>query len=138
MNQKILFVDDDANLLDAVQRSLRKQFTIDTALGGAEGLRKLAEQGPYAVVVADMQMPEMTGLQFLRNVQTAAPDAVLMMLTGNSDLQTAMDAVDDGRVFRFMTKPCPMSTLGPTLAAGLEQFRLMTEEGAWRKTAAWD
>ncbi len=128
MNTKVLFVDDDVNLLEAVQRGMRKQFSIDTAVGGAEGLQKIANSGPYAVVVADMQMPGMSGLEFLRNVQTAAPDAVRMMLTGNADQKTAMDAVNDGRVFRFLTKPCPPPTLAPALDSALEQFRLLSAE----------
>ena len=128
MNTKVLFVDDDVNLLEAVQRGMRKQFSIDTAVGGADGLQKIANSGPYAVVVADMQMPGMSGLEFLRNVQTAAPDAVRMMLTGNADQKTAMDAVNDGRVFRFLTKPCPPPTLAPALDSALEQFRLLTAE----------
>ena len=128
MNTKVLFVDDDVNLLDAVQRALRKQFNIDTAAGGADGLQKLANSGPYAVVVSDMQMPGMSGLEFLKQVQTAAPDAIRMMLTGNADQKTAMDAVNDGRVFRFLTKPCPPPTLAPALDAALEQFRLLSAE----------
>ena len=128
MNDKVLFVDDDVNLLDAVQRALRKQFNIDTAAGGADGLQKLANSGPYAVVVSDMQMPGMSGLEFLKQVQTAAPDAVRMMLTGNADQKTAMDAVNDGRVFRFLTKPCPPPTLAPALDSALEQFRLLSAE----------
>lgn len=128
MIPKILFVDDDVNLLEAVQRSLRKQFSIETAVGGAAGLRKLADKEAYSVVVADMQMPDMTGLEFLRQVQVAAPHAVRMMLTGNSDLKTAMDAVNDGRVFRFLTKPCPPMIMAPALEAGLEQYRLLRAE----------
>jgi len=128
MNQKILFVDDDANLLEAIQRGLRKRFTIETAVGGSEGLHRLASEGPYAVIVADMQMPGMSGLEFLRQAQNAAPDSVRMMLTGNSDLKTAVDAVNDGHVFRFLTKPCPPPTLAPALDAGLEQFRLKRAE----------
>lgn len=57
MSIKILCVDDDAHILAAHQRNLRKQFTIDTALGGSKGLTAIANQGPYAVIVADMQMP---------------------------------------------------------------------------------
>lgn len=128
MNHRILFVDDDANLLEAIQRGLRKQFTIETAVGGGEALRKLENDGPYAVIVADMQMPEMSGLDFLRQAQNAAPDSVRMMLTGNSDLKTAVDAVNDGRVFRFLTKPCPPPILAPALDAGLEHFRLKQAE----------
>jgi response regulator RpfG family c-di-GMP phosphodiesterase len=128
MIPKILFVDDDANLLDAIQRSLRKQFPIETAVGGAEGLRKIVNEGPFALIVADMQMPGMSGLEFLRRVQMEAPNAVRMMLTGNSDLKTAVDAVNDGRVFRFLNKPCPPPVLVPAIEAGLEQYRLERAE----------
>jgi PAS domain S-box-containing protein len=121
MNTKILFVDDEVNVLDAIQRSLRNQFSVDTAVGGNEALRTLTSGGPYAVVVADMQMPQMSGLDFLCRVQSQFPDTVRMMLTGNSTLQTAVNAVNEGHVFRFLTKPCPAQTLAPALDAGLEE-----------------
>src|SRR5207253_10506440 len=128
MTTKILFLDDDGNLLSAVQRSLRKQFSIDTASQGAAALRQLVDAGPYAVVVADMQMPEMNGLEFLKKAQAAAPDTVRLMLTGNADQKTAVDAVNDGHVFRFLSKPCPPPTLVPALEAGLKQYRLIIAE----------
>ena len=128
MTTKILFVDDDANLLAGIQRGLRKQFSIDTATGGVAALKQLAEQGPYAIVVADMQMPQMDGLEFLKKAQLVAPDAVRLMLTGNADQKTAVDAVNDGHVFRFLTKPCPPSALTPALEAALKQYRLVRAE----------
>src|SRR5688500_9635591 len=66
MTEKILFVDDDVQLLEGLQRSLRRQFNVETAVGGAEGLNKIAAAGPFALIVADMQMPGMSGLEFLR------------------------------------------------------------------------
>jgi len=128
MTTKILFVDDDANLLAGIQRGLRKQFSIDTATGGVAALKQLAEQGPYAIVVADMQMPQMDGLEFLKKAQLVVPDAVRLMLTGNADQKTAVDAVNDGHVFRFLTKPCPPSALTPALEAALKQYRLVRAE----------
>jgi response regulator RpfG family c-di-GMP phosphodiesterase len=128
MNPKILFVDDDVNVLDAIKRSLHKQFAIDTAVGALEGLKRLSADNSYAVIIADMQMPDISGLQFLRKAQELAPHAVSMMLTGNADLKTAMDAVNDGHVFRFLTKPCPPSALAPAIEAGLGQYRLMLAE----------
>lgn len=128
MTNKILFVDDDANLLSGIQRALRKQFSVDTATEGTAALQRLVEHGPYAVVVADMQMPEMSGIEFLKKAQLAAPDTVRLMLTGNADQKTAIDAVNDGHVFRFLTKPCPPPTLVPALEAGLKQFHLITAE----------
>jgi len=128
MSNKILCVDDDANILSAHQRNLRKQFAIDTALGGALGLDAMADQGPYAVVVADMQMPGMNGVQFLTKAEELSPDTVRIMLTGNADQKTAADAVNQGHVFRFLNKPCSPEQLTVTLNAGLKQYKLITAE----------
>ena len=126
--EKILFVDDDENVLAAYQRTLRKQYNIDTALGGAEGLEMIQKNGPYALIVADMNMPGMNGVEFLDKVQIRWPDIIRVMLTGNADQQTASDAINRGRVFRFITKPCPPEEFCPTLEAGLKQYRLVTAE----------
>jgi response regulator RpfG family c-di-GMP phosphodiesterase len=128
MNEPILFVDDDPNILDAYQRTLRRQFKIERALCAREGLEALKVRGPYAVVVADMQMPEMNGVEFLAEVRQIAPQTVRMMLTGNADQQTALEAVNEGQIFRFMTKPCPPENLAKALEAGVQQYRLVTSE----------
>ena len=128
MSTKILCVDDEPNILSGYQRSLRKQFQIETALGGAEALAKMDENGPYAVLVTDMRMPGMDGIQFLQEAQRFAPDSVRIMLTGNADQQTAAGAVNEGRIFRFLSKPCSPEDLGHALTAGLEQYRLITAE----------
>lgn len=128
MTERLLCVDDDENILQAYQRALRKQFKIDTALGGEEALRAVAGQGPYAVVVADMRMPGMNGVELLAEIRRTAPNTVRMMLTGNADQQTALEAVNQGQIFRFMTKPCPPEDFARALEAGLEQYRLITAE----------
>ena len=128
MRERILFVDDDANVLEAYQRKLQQALPVYTALGPHLGLRTLREKGPFAVVVADMNMPLMNGVEFLKNVRELSPDTVRMMLTGNSDVKTAMDAVNDGAVFRFLTKPCPSKLMGDSLVAAIEQHRLITAE----------
>jgi response regulator RpfG family c-di-GMP phosphodiesterase len=128
MSNKILFVDDDANVLAGCQRTLRKDFTLDTALGGEQGLALIEQHGPYAVVVADMQMPGMNGVQFLTKTEERAPETIRIMLTGNADQQTARDAVNHGHIFRFLTKPCPPEELALTLKAGLRQYALVTAE----------
>jgi response regulator RpfG family c-di-GMP phosphodiesterase len=128
MNNKILFVDDEPNVLDGYRRTLRKDYDVHIAEGGENGLATIEHEGPFAVVVSDMRMPGMDGVQFLRRVKEIAPEAVKMMLTGNADQQTAMDAVNEGSIFRFLTKPCPSETLVLTLNAGLEQYRLITAE----------
>lgn len=128
MNDKVLFVDDEPHVLDAYRRNLRKQFSISTALSGAEGLQLVESEGPFAVVVSDMRMPEMNGIEFLSSLKKKAPDTVRMMLTGNADQQTAVDAVNDGDVFRFLNKPCSPEDMAHSLNTGIEQYRLINAE----------
>jgi DNA-binding NtrC family response regulator len=128
MSDRILLVDDDANILQGYQRALRKQFVLEPALSGEEGLEAVRAQGPYAVVVADMQMPGMNGVEFLARVKEIAPDTVRMMLTGNADQQTALEAVNEGHIFRFLTKPCSPDLLAKMLGAGLKQYGLVMSE----------
>jgi response regulator RpfG family c-di-GMP phosphodiesterase len=128
MTEKILCVDDDPNILAAYTRQLRKQFALETAEGAQPGLEALSARGPFAVVVTDMRMPGLSGVEFLRRVRDLAPLTVRMMLTGNADQQTAIDAVNQGSIFRFLTKPCQPETFANALRAALDQYRLVTAE----------
>nr|WP_320131123.1 HD domain-containing phosphohydrolase [uncultured Holophaga sp.] len=128
MTRKILFVDDEENVLSAYTRVLRKRFQIETATGGEEALLRLEGSGPYAVIVSDMRMPRMDGVQLLSKVKELAPETVRIMLTGNADQQTATDAVNRGAIFRFLTKPCDAETLGQVLDAALDQYALVRAE----------
>lgn len=128
MPEKVLFVDDENNVLSALKRQFRKQYEVSTALGGARGLQLLDSEGPFAVIVSDMQMPEMNGVEFLQKAGKIAPDSVRIMLTGNADQQTAMNAVNDGNIFSFLTKPCPPETLVNAMNEAIEQYRLITAE----------
>ncbi|MFZ0927935.1 MAG: HD domain-containing phosphohydrolase [Syntrophobacteraceae bacterium] len=125
---RVLFVDDDPNILAAFQRQLRKDFSVHTALGGEEGLKAVLEQDPFAVIVSDLRMPGMDGIQFLSRVRQDAPDSVRVMLTGNADLSKAIDAVNQGNIFRFLTKPCEQQALINTLSDGVRQYQLITAE----------
>lgn len=128
MGEKILFVDDEINILAGFKRQLRKEFAMETALGPEEGLRVLKERGPFAVVVSDLRMPVMDGIEFLANVRKMYPDTVRMVLSGHADLQTAIKAVNEGNIFRFLTKPCHSDTLAKVLTAGITQYRLISAE----------
>jgi response regulator RpfG family c-di-GMP phosphodiesterase len=128
MSVKILCVDDDPNILAAYKRHLRKKFNLETADSGNQGLDFIAKSGPYAVVVSDMQMPGMNGVDFLQSVRKKSPDTVRMMLTGQGDLGVAMDAVNKGNIFRFLTKPCPPEELSQALNAAIRQHELITAE----------
>ncbi|BDU73460.1 HD domain-containing phosphohydrolase [Mesoterricola silvestris] len=128
MNPKVLLVDDDPNILSAYTRLLHRRFDLQTAQGGTEGLALLKTSGPYAVILSDMRMPVMDGVQFLAEARSRAPESVRIMLTGNADLDTAIQAVNRGHIFRFLTKPCAQPLLVSSIEAGIKQYRLVLAE----------
>ena len=121
MEEKILFVDDDPAVLNGYERSLRREFAVSTA-GGYQGLAAIQENGPFAVVISDMRMPEMNGVEFLAQVRQRAPDTVRMLLTGHADFDAAIEAVNRGNIFRFLTKPCDKPVLVDAIRNGLSQY----------------
>jgi response regulator RpfG family c-di-GMP phosphodiesterase len=126
--KKVLFVDDDPNILAALQRQLRRDFQVETAPGPNEALEILKDGAGFAVVVADMRMPEMDGVEFLVKVRQQAPDVVRMMLTGNADQATAVEAVNSGRIFRFLNKPCESEVIAEALKASIQHYELVHHE----------
>lgn len=127
-NRKVLLVDDEANILSGLKRQLRKQFDITTAISGHEALVAARNEGPFAVIVSDMRMPGMSGLEVLAQMQKISPDTTRIMLTGNSDQQTAIDAVNQGNVFRFLTKPCETDILTNVIGTAIDQYELVIAE----------
>ena len=126
--QRILFVDDEPSVLSAIQRHLRGKFELCVAHSAQEGLEQISKSSPFAVVVSDMQMPGINGAEFLAQVRNAAPHTTRVMLTGNSDQGTAIRAVNEGAIFRFLNKPCDPETLERTLRDGVELFELREVE----------
>ncbi len=138
MSDRVLLVDDDPNILAAFKRQLRKKADLQTALSGAAGLEILKSGGPFAVVVTDYCMPEMNGIEFLAQVRRVAPDSVRMLLTGSADLAAAIDAVNQGNIFRFLTKPCASEELLKVLAVGIGEYRRIHKERKFNKrTRRW-
>jgi len=127
-DHKILLVDDELLLLESLRRELSFQYDIDIAESGAEGLGKISSSGPYAVIVSDFRMPKMDGIKFLAQAMEITPNTVRMMLTGNADLPTAVDAINQGQIFRFLSKPCSGTQLTQALDAGLRQYQLVMAE----------
>lgn len=128
MSEKIIFVDDEPHVLASMKRQLRRRFHITTAESGVEALEKFKTEGPFSVIVSDMRMPGMDGIELLTSVKDLYPDTVRLMLTGNADQETAMEAVNKGHIFRFLTKPCPASLLITSLVLALKQYALITAE----------
>ncbi|MBL1142014.1 MAG: EAL domain-containing protein [Proteobacteria bacterium] len=122
--EKILIIDDEINVLRAIKRQLRGKFNIDTANGGEEALALInATDSAYAVVVSDMNMPGISGLELLEYFKIQSPNMIRIMLTGNADQETAQNAVNQGEVFRFLTKPCSSEKLTEVIELALECYR---------------
>lgn len=128
MSERVLLVDDDTNVLQGFRRHLHRTYDLTLALGAREAIEFLAEPEPFAVIVSDMQMPDISGVELLAMVPKYNPHTVRVMLTGNADQKTAVDAVNEGRIFRFLSKPCPPDQLSGTLDAAIEHYRLITAE----------
>ena len=127
MSEKILLVDDDQNLLDAIRRQLRNKYDVEYARGPTAALEAL-DRVPIAVAISDMQMPEINGLKLLSTIKDRSPDTVRIMLTGNADQKTAVEAINTGNIFRFLNKPCDKESLVNAIESGLKQFRLVSAE----------
>lgn len=128
MSEKILFVDDESAVLDGYRRVLRLEFNMETAQSAEHGLAAIRSTGPYAVVVSDMRMPGMNGAEFLAQVRQKAPETVRILLTGHADLDSAIDAVNKGSIFRFLTKPCEKHVLVDAIHSAIELYRANTAQ----------
>ena len=128
LNHKILCVDDEPEMLDGYRRMLRSEFSIVTAASGEDALKLLRNQSPFAIVISDMQMAGMDGVQFLKRVRQVAPNTIRLMLTGHADLEGAVKAVNEGCVFRFLMKPCEKPVLMDAITMALAQYHERREE----------
>ena len=128
MNRKVLLVDDDVNILAAYKRVLRGKLELSVAENGKEALNILKSSGPYAVIVSDYRLPEMDGIEILSRARDLFPDTVRIMLTGQADMQAAIDGINQGNIFRFLTKPCPSEIFLKQVYAAMEQYRLINSE----------
>ena len=128
MTEKILLVDDEPNVLQSMQRQLRKRFKIVVAESGFEALAALKNKGPFAVIVSDMRMPGMDGVQLLSEAKDIFPDTVRTMLTGNADQETASEAVNTGQIFCFLTQPCSTAVLATSFGLAVRQHTLLIAE----------
>ena len=128
MKHRVLLVDDEQRVLDGYRRNLRKDFDLQTAASGREALEMVHPAVPFAVVVSDFQMPEMNGVQFLSEVAKRTPDTARIMLTGQADMNATIASINESKVFRYLTKPCPPDMLASALKDGIEQYRLVKAE----------
>lgn len=119
---RVLCVDDEPNILRALSWLLKKDFQVVTAASASEGLT-LIRQGDFDVVISDQRMPEMSGVEFLREVKALAPRAMRILLTGYSDMQAVLQSVNESEVFRFVTKPWDVVELPQLVSQAAEIAR---------------
>ena len=125
MNNKILCVDDEDSILRGFQLNLRKDFELHVASNGIEGLEVFDREGGFSVVLSDMRMPQMDGATMLGEIKKKDPEVVTVLLTGHTDFESAMSAVNSGSVFRMLSKPCSPDELIKALKASVEQNDLI-------------
>lgn len=126
---RVLCVDDEPHVLEGLVANLRRRYRVETAPSGNDGLLRIeAATEPFAAIVSDMRMPRMDGATFLAEARKRQPDTTRVLLTGHADLTAAVAAVNDGGVFRFLTKPCPPDQLLRAVSDACRQFQLRRAE----------
>lgn len=128
MNNKILCVDDEEAILRGFKLNLNNKFELHFASDGIEGLELFKREGGFATVLSDMRMPRMSGAEMLHEIKKIDSEVVTVLLTGHTDFESAMAAVNDGNVFRMLSKPCPPDVLRKVLKDAIEQYDLITSK----------
>ena len=125
MSRKVLFVDDEPHVTQALKRALRKEPYELLSAGSARDALNMLSKETIDVVVSDEQMPGMSGSDFLAQVAEAYPDTIRIILTGHATMETAIRAINEGRVYRFMTKPVNEVDLVVTIRQALQHKEIM-------------
>ncbi len=127
MTHRVLLVDDDPNVRNGLARALHKEpYQVETA-PDPEAALKVFLSRPVDVVIADQHMPGMSGTEFLARVRASHPETIRMILTGQASLEVAIQAINEGQVYRFFTKPANPYDLAITIRQALEQKDLLTK-----------
>lgn len=130
MTHQILIVGDDRHVLDDARSTLQGEFRVETACGCKEGLATVHLLGPFDLVMAHARMSGLNGVEFLDRVRELAPNTVRILLAGPRDRKRARAAMNEGRVFRYLTTPCRKEVLVSAVRLGLARYRANVEAGA--------
>ncbi|WP_413575890.1 response regulator [Bdellovibrio sp. HCB290] len=121
----ILCVDDEIDNVEALERLFRKKYTVLKATSGKQALEVLDQhRGPLALIITDQRMPEMTGVEFLEKTLESYPETIRILLTGYTDLESIITAVNKGQIFRYLTKPWDPVDLSNTVDHAVERYEL--------------
>lgn len=125
----ILLVDDEENILNSIYRLLRRErkYEVLMANSGAAGLEIIKQRAPISLIISDQRMPVMEGVEFLAKAKVLSPDTTRVMLTGYADINAVTAAVNQGAIYRYITKPWEDETLLSVIRQGIEQYELIIE-----------
>jgi response regulator RpfG family c-di-GMP phosphodiesterase len=124
----VLCVDDEPRIVEGLALHLRRDYRVVTANSAQKALQALKENGAPAVIVSDMRMPGMDGATLLKHVRHLHPETTRILLTGDPGRDVAMAAVNEGQIFRYLTKPCAPDQLRTAIEAGVAHHRLLVAE----------
>jgi DNA-binding NtrC family response regulator len=122
----VLYVDDEINNLNSFKAAFRRDFEIFTAISAKEG-RKILDSQEIGVIITDQRMPGMTGIEFLESILSIYPDTIRILLTGFSDINAVMDAINRGQVYKYLVKPWQNDELKMYIENALEIYNLRKE-----------
>lgn len=122
----ILYIDDESNNLVSFKATFRRDFKVYTAESAKEG-KKILEENPIQVIISDQRMPEITGVDFFESIIDEYPEQIRILLTGYTDIQAVIDAINKGQVYRYITKPWNEHELKMTIENAFEIYRLRKE-----------
>lgn len=125
---RMLVVDDEPDNLDLLYRTFRRSFNVLRAEGGAQALEVLAQEGEVAVIISDQRMPEMKGTEFLSKTVPDFPDTVRIILTGFTDVEDLVEAINAGQVYRYITKPWDPDELKHVVERASETYDLLKQQ----------
>ena len=124
---KMLVVDDEPDNLDLLYRTFRRDFQVLRAESGTSALEVLAVEGEMAVIISDQRMPEMKGTEFLSKTVPQFPDTIRIILTGFTDVEDLVDAINTGQVYKFITKPWDPSELKSVVQQAAANYDLLKQ-----------
>ena len=123
---RILYVDDEENNLQAFKATFRRDFKISLAISAKEG-REVLEKEEIDIIITDQRMPEQTGVEFLESIIPVHPNPIRVLLTGYTDIQAVIDAINKGQVYHYLTKPWEEDYLRTVIKNAFEVFTLRRE-----------
>lgn len=125
-NIKVLYIDDETDNLTSFKATFRRNFSIVTA-ESADAASKILEQETVHVILSDQRMPKMTGIEFFEKIQPLYPDPIRILITGYTDINAVIDAINRGQVYKYLTKPWNEEDVKIYVEKAYEVYRLRKE-----------